>query len=244
MVNLIELLHNSQKATQVALDSQGRSPYGTLGVVVKNEDPDKKRRIKVALASSPQLESDWLRRLSTTPFVDEALPLIGQTVLVLWADGLETNGYYLTVNNLTNPPRDKEDIIKDYSAEIPGNKSVLVNGNDDLTVKGEVEVTSEKSVTAKADLDCKVEVKRNFIAQALQAITLSAAQYVLLQAGTWAIKLFSNGTSEMSGGVLTVNCAGFGFRLINVGTMSINDKPVVVLGATDSDGDTIVTRGW
>ncbi|MFS0515152.1 hypothetical protein ACEYW6_10565 [Nostoc sp. UIC 10607] len=244
MTNLIELLHNSQRATQIALDSQGRSSYPTLGIVVQNVDPEKKRRIKVALASSPQLESDWLRRLSTTPFVDEPMPIIGQTVLVLWADGLETNGYYLSVNNLTNPPRDKEDIVKDYSAEIPGNKSVLVNGNDDLTVKGEVEVTSENSVTTKANLDCKVEVKRNFIAQALQAITLTAAQYVLLQAGTWFIKLYSNGTSEMGGGVLTVNCGGFGINFVNVGTMTINGKSVATVGAVDDDGDPLVTKGW
>jgi hypothetical protein len=244
MVNLIELLHNTSKANQIALDSQGRSSYPTLAVVVQNVDPDKKRRIKVALASSPQLESDWLRRLSTTPFVDEALPLIGQTVLVLWADGLETNGYYLSVNNLTNPPRDKEDIVKDYSAEIPGNKSILVGGNDDLTVKGEALITSEKSVTTKADLDFKVEVKRNIFMQALQAITLSAAQYVMLQAGTWAIKLFSNGTSEMSGSVLTVNCNGLGFHFTNVGTMTINGKSVVVVGASDTDGDTITNKGW
>ncbi len=244
MVNLIELLHNTSKANQIALDSQGRSPYATLGAVVKNEDPDKKRRIKVALASSPQLESDWLRRLSTTPFVDECLPAIGQTVLVLWADGLETNGYYLTVNNLVNPPRDKEDIIKDYSAEIPGNKAVLVGGNDDLTVKGEVLVTSEKSVTTKADLDCKVEVKRNFIAQALQAITLSAAQYILLSAGNWFFKLYSNGTSEMGGSVLTVDCAGLGISFVNVGTMTINGQSVATVGAVDTDGEPLVSKGW
>lgn len=244
MVNLIELLHNSQKATQVALDSQGRSPYPTLGVIVQNVDPEKKRRVKVALASSPQLESDWLRRLDISPFSDPCVPTIGQTVLVLWADGLETNGYYLTVNNLTNPPRDKEDIVKDYSSEIPGNKSVLVNGNDDLTVKGEALITSEKSVTTKADLDCKVEVKRNFIAQALQAITLSAAQYILLQAGTWAFKLYSNGTSEMTGGILTVNCGGFGLAFTNVGTMTINGKQICTTGAVDSRGDSLVTKGW
>ncbi len=244
MTNLIELLHNSQKVNQIALDSQGRSPYPTLGVVVKNEHPEKKRMIKVALASSPQLESDWLRRVSTTPFVDEPLPIIGQTVLVLWADGLETNGYFLTVNNLTNPPRDKEDIIKDYSAEIPGNKSILVNGDDGLTVKGEVKVNSEKSVTTKADEDCKVEVKRNFIAQALQAITLSAAQYILLQAGSWFFKLYSNGTSEMGGSVLTVDCAGLGINFVNVGTMTINGKSVATVGAVDTDGEPLVSKGW
>ncbi|MEH1966761.1 hypothetical protein [Nostoc sp.] len=244
MTNLIELLHNTSRANQIAFDSQGRSPYPTLGVVVQNVDPDKKRRVKVALASSPQLESDWLRRLSTTPFVDEPMPLIGATVLVLWADGLETNGYYLTVNNLTNPPRDKEDIVKDYSAEIPGNKSTLVNGTDSLKVKGEVSITSEKSVTTKADLDCKVEVKRNFIAQALQAITLSAAQYILLSAGSWFVKLYSNGTSEMGGGVLTVNCGGFGLAFTNVGTMTINGKQICTVDAVDSRGDHIINKGW
>ncbi len=244
MNNIFEILNQSQKANQIAIDQQGRMPYPTLGICVDNADPQNKRRIKVALPSSPSLSSDWIRRLDIAPGVDANLPPINSTVLILFVDGLESNGYYLPIINDTNPPKDKEDIVNDYYSSIPGSKNVSVSGTDTLNVSGEVAINSEKSITSTATEDVKAYSKRNIFMQALQAITLSAAQYVLLQAGTWFVKLYSNGTSEMGGGVLTVNCGGFGLRLINVGTMSINDKPVVVVGATDSRGDHIVTSGW
>ncbi|NEU81503.1 phage baseplate assembly protein V [Nostoc sp. UIC 10630] len=244
MNNIFEILNQSQRASQIALDQQGRIPYPTLGIVTNNKDDQNKRRIKVSFPSSPMLESDWIRRLDGGPGVDANLPPINSTVIVFFVDGLESNAYYLPMVNDTNPPKDKGDVVNDYYSTIPGSKNVSVSGTDTLNVSGEVSVNSEKSITSTATQDFKANVKRNIFMQALQAITLSAAQYVILQAGTWAIKLFSDGTSEMSGSVLTVNCNGLGLRLINVGTMSVNDKPVVVLGATDSDGDTIISKGW
>ncbi|MEH1957659.1 hypothetical protein [Nostoc sp.] len=244
MNNIFEILNQSKLANQIAIDQQGRMPYPTLGVCVDVSDPQNKRRIKVALASNPSMSSDWVRRLDIAPGVDANLPPINSTVLIFYVDGLESNAYYLPIINDTNPPKDKEDIVNDYYSSIPGSKNVSVNGTDTLNVKGEVSVNSEKSITSTTTEDVKAYSKRNIFMQALQAITLSAAQYVLLQAGTWAFKLYSNGTSEVTGGVLTIDCGGYGFRLTNVGTMSVNDKPVAVVGAVDSRGDTIVSKGW
>nr|WP_322686607.1 phage baseplate assembly protein V [Nostoc sp. DedQUE07]MDZ8133228.1 phage baseplate assembly protein V [Nostoc sp. DedQUE07] len=244
MNNIFEILNQSQKANQIALDQQGRVPYPTLAAVTTNIDPQNKRRIKVSLPSSPSLESDWIRRLDISPGVDANLPPINSTVLILFVDGLESNGYYLPIINDTNPPKDKEDVVNDYYSSIPGSKNVSVSGTNTLNVSGELAINSEKSITSTATEDVKAYSKRNIFMQALQAITLSAAQYVLLQAGTWAFKLYSNGTSEMSGGVLTINCGGFGLAFTNCSTMSINGKQIATVGATDSRGDTIISKGW
>lgn len=251
MSNLFQILLESQKASQLANDSVGRTPYPTLSVVVQNEDPANLRRIKVALPSNPALSSDWIMRIQTHPFIDPPLPTIGQTVLVFFVDGLETQGCYLQLVNDTNPALTKEDTIKDLSEAIPGNKVTNIKGNNSLTVEGkittnadDIETSSNKGITYNAEEDFKVEVKQNILMNALQALTLQASQYVMLQAGTWMFKLFSNGQSQMSGGVLTIDCGGFGLRLINVGTMSVNDKDVSVVGATDSRGDQLVTSGW
>ncbi|MBD2196619.1 MULTISPECIES: phage baseplate assembly protein V [Calothrix] len=244
MEEIFKILLDSNKASQVALDSVGRYNYPVMGIVVNNQDPENKRRVKVSLPSAPQLESDWLRRLLPSPFVDPPLPIVGQTVLVLYAEGVETNGYYISLMNATNPPRDKESVQDDYSESIPGNKVVEIGGDDSLTVKGEFSTTTDKSATHTAEEDFKVEVKRNILMDALQALTLVAAQYVMLKAGQWFIKLYSNGTSEMGGGVLTINCGGYGIELTNCSTLSVNGKQITTLGAVDSDGDVIVNKGW
>lgn len=244
MEEIFNILLNSRKASQVALDSVGRYNYPVLGIVTSVADPENKRRVKVSLPSAPQLESDWLRRLLPSPFIDPPLPTVGQTVLVLYAEGVETNGYYISLMNATNPPRDKESVQDDYSEAIPGNREVEIGGNDSLTIKGEFSTTTDKSATHNAEEDFKVEVKRNIIMDALQALTLIAAQYVMLKAGQWFIKLYSNGTSEMGGGVLTINCGGYGLHFVNTGTMTINGKEVATVGAVDSDNNIIIDKGW
>ncbi|MFN6531034.1 phage baseplate assembly protein V [Nostoc sp. ChiSLP03a] len=244
MNNIFEILNQSRLANQIALDQQGRIPYPTLAAVTTNIDPLNKRRIKVSLPSSPSLESDWIRRLDIAPGVDANLPPINSTVLILFVDGLESNGYYLPIINDTNPPKDKEDVVNDYYSSIPGDRNVSVSGTDTLNVSDEVAINSEKSITSTATEDVKAYSKRNIFMQALQAITLSAAQYVLLQAGTWSFKLFSNGTSQMSGGILTIDCGGQGVHFTNCSTMSINGKEICTIDATDSRGDHITTKGW
>ncbi|MFN6460544.1 MAG: hypothetical protein RMZ41_001680 [Nostoc sp. DedVER02] len=135
-------------------------------------------------------------------------------------------------------------MVNDYHSTIPGDKNVSVSGADTLNVNGEVAINSEKSITSTATEDVKAYSKRNIFMQAIQAITLSAAQYILLQAGTWAFKLYSNGTSEMTGGVLTINCGGWGINFTNCSTMSINGKQICTLTATTNDGKTVVSKGW
>lgn len=241
--SFLELLTNAQKASQVAQDQQGRTPYPTLGICTENNDPEDRRRIKVALPSSPQVSSYWINRLVIQPNFDPPMPVVGQTVMVFFVDGLEDQGYYFQLFNDTNPARSKGDAIKDLSEEIPGKKDVSIKEDDSLAVEGKI-TTNGGDIEIASEKDINAEVKGNILMNALQAISLIAAQYVLLRAGSWFIKLFSNGTSEIGGSVLTVNCGGFGFAFSNVGTFSINGKDVVVLGGKDTDNDTINQRGW
>ncbi|UKO99357.1 hypothetical protein [Nostoc sp. UHCC 0870] len=243
MKEIFEILLNSQRANQVALDQAGRSPYPTLAVCVQNADDQNRRRIKVALPSNPSIQSDWVRRLDVTPYCDNPVVAIGQTVLIFYVDGLDTNMWYLPLTNDVNPPRDKEDPLKDCSREIPGNNELTIKGDDTKTVEGKI-TANGGDIEFNSEEDFKLEVKQNILMNALQALTLQAAQYVMLKAGVWFIKIFSTGVTEMGGGVLTIDCGGYGLNFVNVGTMNINSKAISVVGATDSDGDVLVDKGW
>ncbi|AFY49015.1 Phage-related baseplate assembly protein [Nostoc sp. PCC 7524] len=243
MEEIFKLWKLSEKATQISLDNVGRIPFGTLAIVTDNNDPEGRRRIKVALPNTPSLNSDWLRRLLAYPNIDPPLPKIGETVLVLYANGLESNGWYLSLCNDTNPPRDKQSPLNDLSQEIPGNRDIEVKGNDDLVIGGKL-TTNADDIEFNSEKDITAEVKGNIFMNALQAITLQAAQYVMFKVGQWTFKLFANGTSEVRGGVITIDMGGHGIRFTNVGTMEINGSPIAVEGAVDSDGDVIVDAGW
>lgn len=244
MQDLLKLLADSQRTVQIANDQKGKALYPTLGVVTANNDPDGKRRIKVALPHSPQVESYWFRKLVINKDSDCAVPDVGQTVFIFFADGIETDGYYLQIYNDTNPTKDKNDPLNDHVEGIKGERNITVSKKNTLTVDDDSELNVSGDITNNGEGEFKVEVNKNILMKALQALTLNAAQYVLLQAGTWFVKLYSNGTSEMGGGVLTVNCGGHGINFTNVGTMMINGKSVATLGATDSDGDSLITKGW
>jgi hypothetical protein len=236
MDNFIKLLANSQKASQLANDTVGRALYPTLATVTANVDPDNKRRIKVALPSSPNIDSYWFRKLVVNKDSDCSVPDIGQTVFIFFANGIETDGYYLQVYNDTNPVQSKTDAINDHVEVIKGKKTLTINGNNTTTITGINSITSTGNNT--------VSSQQNIIMSALQALSLVATQYLLLQAGSWFVKLFPNGTTEMGGGDLTVNCGGYGINLINCSSLSVNGKQITTIGAVDTRGDSLVSKGW
>ncbi|BAY64989.1 hypothetical protein NIES22_50900 [Calothrix brevissima NIES-22] len=242
MEQLFEILNNAQKASQIAFDLVGRINQATLGIVVNNQDPENKRRIKVSLPSSPQVQSDWLRRLSTSPNIDAPLPAIGMTVLVLFAEGVETNGYYLSLINQTNPPRDKESAQDDYSEAIPGNKVVEVGGNLDEVISGDTTQSTSGNEEHRTD--------GNILIECGQAITLrtdSGASITLSSAGYVEIKDVL-GRRIRLGGVGGVNnqwdLAGYPLTVINATSFTINGKEVATVDATTNEGDVITNRGW
>ncbi|MEA5603716.1 phage baseplate assembly protein V [Nostoc sp. UHCC 0252] len=249
---IFEILNQSRLANQIALDNVGRMPYPSLAVVTQNKDDQNKRRIKVAFPSSPNLESDWIRRLDIAPGVDANLPPIGSTVIVFFVDGLESNGYYLPIINDTNPPKDKQDIANDYYSTIPGNRTVEVGGDDSLKVEssmnieagGDINTTTPDSVNFDSSKGFNVTSERDIMMNCLNALVLQAASYLRLQAGpSNYIELGANGLSKMSGN-WTINMGGGNLNFTNVGNFTINGKKIVVTGGVDTDGDTITNPGW
>jgi Type VI secretion system/phage-baseplate injector OB domain len=252
MNNIFEILNQSRLANQIALDQQGRMPYPTLAVVTQNQDDQNKRRIKVSFPSSPTLESDWIRRLDIAPGVDANLPPINSTVIVFFVDGLESNGYYLPIINDTNPPKDKGDVVNDYSSAIPGNRTVEVGGDESLKVEksmnievgGNINTTTPDSVNFDSSKGFNVSSERDIMMTCLNALVLQASTYLRLQAGPANyIELGADGTSKVSGNWV-FNMGGSTISFVNCGGMSINGKQIAVVGATDSRGDTLVTKGY
>ncbi|AUT00886.1 hypothetical protein CLI64_11025 [Nostoc sp. CENA543] len=241
---LFDLLLQAQRATQIALDQQGRVPYPTLGVVVSNQDPEGQRRIKVVTASNPLVQSDWIRRLVPYRQYDPPLPQVGQTVLILYADGLETNAYYLQIVNDTNPPLDKSDAIDDHASVIDGDRTASIKGDDTTTVDGSSTLEVSNDITNNCDGDFSVDSEQNINMQAVQDLVLFASRYLRLQAGaTNFIELGFDGTNRISG-TWTINLMGASINFINGSTVTLNGKSLATVGAIDSDGDTIVNKGW
>ncbi|KOP22828.1 hypothetical protein AMR41_29490 [Hapalosiphon sp. MRB220] len=251
MEQIYEILLQSQKANQLAIDQVGRMPYPTLAVCVANEDPLNQRRIKVALPSSPQVESDWMRRLLPYPNIDPPLPTIGSTCLILFADGLETNGWYISLMNQINPPLDKKDAIKDLYKVVPGDNDVAIKGDDSRTVDGkitvnggDIEITSEKDIEVQASEDFTVDTDKDISMTCDQKLTLFAQHYLRLQAGpSNYIQLGVNGESSVSGNWV-FDLGGASLSFVNVGGFSINGKQVATENALDNDGDRIIDKGW
>lgn len=240
---IFEILLNAKKSNQIALDQAGRVPYPTRAVCVYNQDPESRRRIKVALPSNPSIQSDWVRRLDVTPHSDNPVPTIGQTVLIFYVDGLETDMYYLSLINDTNPAKDKQDPIKDCSREIPGNNELTVQGNYTKAVEGKI-TTNARDIELSSEEDFKVDTEKDISMTCDEKLTLFAQQYLKLQAGpsNW-IELGANGDSSVSGNWV-FDLGGATLSFVNVGGFSINGKQVATVNALDDDGDRIVDPGW
>ncbi|MBD2515184.1 hypothetical protein H6G93_09220 [Nostoc sp. FACHB-973] len=233
MEQIFSLLKQAEKASQLALDSSGKIGYPCLGVVTNVKDPEGKRRIKVANGVSP-VDSDWLRRLSHSPQVDAQLPEVGQTVLIFYADGLETNGYYLQIVNDTNPPRAKESAPDDHSEAIRGSRDATVGGDDDLGVDGKISVDAGESITINAGTSIRFQTTSGAF------LELGATGFVTLSDAyghVWTL-------GGSSGSTWTWNANGAAINVINANDFTINSKSIATLTAQDSRGDHLVTRGW
>jgi hypothetical protein len=234
MQQLFELWAQANKASQLAMDLEGRINYPTLGVVTNNNDPEGRRRVKVNTSLNPGLDSRWLTRLSCNPYRDATVPAIGQTVLVLFIDGLETNGCYLSIMNDTNPSYETDTPLDDLKEEIKGNREVEVSTNDKLTVNG----TSNQRVEGSINIEGGSTI----------TIQNDSGASITLGTGGQVILTDSLGRSLRLGGSLSNDniwdLNNFPLKLQNVPSATINGNEIATVGAVDSDGDTLVTKGW
>jgi hypothetical protein len=245
---IFDTLHKSQQASQRSLDQVGRVNHPTLCTVTDNNDPEKKRRIKVSDPAKPALSTDWLRRLSFTPGDDPPLPPVGSTVMCLFDNGDEVRGWYMQCQNATNPAFEKESVQDDWWRETPGRKTEVVGGDRQTTVKGE---DAERIDQGRVLSVGKALILRN---DAGASLTLHESGAVVLGdafGNTLVLGGASGGLSsptDFSWQTVSGNCnwnlGGNQLNIVNASDVTISGKSVATLTALDTGGDALTTRGW
>lgn len=214
MNSLFQTLRNAQQTTNELSELSGRTLTVSRCIVTENNDPTKKRRIKVALPSKGgTLQSDWVRRLNDKPNTDSPLPRVGQTVLVLAVDGNAHDLVWLGVQtNDVNPPLDKVNGVDDHKEETPGNHTVQCG----------------RSLRLMNDAGAYIELSE------LGTVVIGDAF-----GHTWIL-----GGSSSGSGAWKWDINGDNIDIVNASDFKINGKTIATIGALDSDGDTLQTRGW
>jgi hypothetical protein len=244
-MQILSILCEAQRASQFALDLKGRSLGLKFCTVTDNRDPLGMRRLKVATESAAGLVStDWLLRLPIVPNYDPPLPAIGTSVICGFIDSDPHDGVWLGVTcNDTNPADDtQENYVDDSTIRIPGNNKETIGGSDTQTVD------SDRTTTVKGLENRRTD--QNLTINCGQTITLatdSGASLTLDTSGAVIIRdafghRWTLGGSGGSDWVWDLN--GATVQIINAGGVTIDGHQVAVVGARDSDNDTLVTRGY
>lgn len=229
--------HAVQYAQVTAIDPQGR-------------------RIKVSReVQGGQSQSSWIPAGRNSRHTDEPLPIPGTTVLVALVEGNPHDMVLLrTIPNDTNPPDpNQEKPENDNTTEIPGNDRAIILGNHTHGVAGD----EQRETDGKVSILCNgseytIETPYGLIRMsARNTITLSNAAGASIELGqtgsvtlqdAWGHKLVLGGGTN--GDILQWDLNGATLDVINVGGFKLNNKQVIVVGSTDSDGDTNNTRGY
>jgi hypothetical protein len=221
--DLFQKILNADAAAPIALDQKNRVPACFLGVVTRNDDPEKQRRILVSSPIIPGLDSYWVRRLQVMPFFDPPMPTIGQTVLLLSIAGDFINTFYLSVVNDTNAPiPGKKNVLDDSYQEIPGNGTTELRGN--------LEVMAGKSIKLVTASGSYVELNESG-----EVVIASASGHKMTLGG-------SNGAIALDAQGGTINGINAGdFKL---STSASGGKTVATVTAPDTRGDTLIGAGW
>jgi len=224
---LLQDLSQTRQALADVPDNRGKFQGLQLGVCQDNQDPQEMARVRVKLAQGGGL-TDWL--YCCLPFRDLSLPVPqpGDTLVVGFLNGDPHRGFYLGVlQNQVNPARDPlhwDAEVGDSKVQVTPDRYWYKNGPSEL------EVTEDRleyrNGTSELDVDdTRLEYR---VGQATFRIDALAARY---DKGIfdWEIRLGTSGAE---------------IHWTNVEDFTINGQSVLVVGSTDSDGDTNVTRGY
>ena len=245
---IFEILADSTRANEIALDIDSRISLPMLAIVSANNDPDNKRRIKINLPSSPSLESEWLYRLTPNPDLDSPVPKIGQTVMALFQDGVETEGFYSCIQNATNPAIASDEPLIDHTESTKGKRLVDVLKDLLITVAG------KWSAQIKGNIDIKSNSRITFSNLAGATLTLHEVGVVILQDSlgnqvvlggqTLGLGYPSDIIFNMVSSNLTLNMNNHSLQLNNCSDLKIGANSVAVVGALVTNGNSVTTKGY
>ena len=233
----------------------GRVSAVRLGSVCDTNDPEGLRRVKALEgASGGTVATDWLWRATPAPFDDPPLVRIRQLVQILSFEDNPHFRAYAPLNSPLNAPLPKADPDNDHWRIVPGDYVYQVGRSQriEITEDDSLEVGGDRFVIVRGDEAHRVE--GNFDLRVKGNITIATdggAKLVLTQTGNIYLecaagyRLVLGGTSATApGSELGMELAGGTFRFSNPADVTIDNKSVTTLGATDSRGDDLVTRGW
>lgn len=231
-------------------------------IVTRNDDPTGMRRVKVTReAQGGQSESDWFPCGRASSFTDEPIPPVGTHCLIALVDGDPHKPFFLrTLSNQTNPPDQGQlQPTKDNTVRIPGDDKEVVMGDRSTTIQGALteEIGADCIITCKGEtyhLDSEFgELLFTALATGVGTVTVQAADkirfeqggaYAQMQDGVWTFGSADGMKWTFGGGTWSWDAGGAAIRIVNASDVSIAGKSVATVGATDDDGDDLVTRGW
>ena len=245
---IFEILADSAKANKIALDLDARISLPMLAIVSANNDPDNKRRIKINLPSSPSLESDWLYRLTPNPDLDSPVPKIGQTVMALFQDGVETEGFYSCIQNATNPAISSDEPLIDHVESTKGKR--LIDTVKDLLIT----VAGKWSAQITGNINIRSNSRVTFSNLAGATLTLHEVGVVILQDSlgnqvvlggqTLGLGYSSDIIFNMISSNLTLNMSNHIVNINNASDVKIGANSVAVVGALVTNGNSVTTKGY
>jgi hypothetical protein len=255
MMNFIAILARLAKIETAINDVINRTHPIQLAIVTDNNDPSGERRIRVTREiQGSQSQSYWIQCGRSTSFTDEPLPPIGTPVLIALVGGDPHDVYFLrTLSNQKNPPdKAQSNPIKDNTIEIPGDERKSIRGNLDHDVSGAETRNIDGNLTITVNggnLSIDSTLGRIDI-NALDSVNItneSGASIRLMEDGSVLIADKFGKILTWGGGNGTIynwNMNGANFTITNAANASINGKQIATIGAQDSRGDNLTTRGW
>ncbi len=232
--------------------------FPVLAIVTDNKDPEQRRRIKIAdPLFGGLLESNWVSPIRVTQNYDPPLPQINQMVIIWFIDGDSEKPYYLPIINDTNPSRDKENDENDESYRIEGNRKTKIDGKDDYSVGGVVSEDIGGDRTTNIAGDNAETIEGDLSIRAEQTIDLGSGGSIFIHNDSGAF-LSLTGTGivvlqDAAGRKITLGGVGglgqwdlnnLPLTVINANSFKINNKEIATVGALDSRGDSLTTKGW
>lgn len=220
------------------------------------------RRIRVTReAQGGQSDSDWFPCGRASSFTDEPIPPVGTHCLVALVNGDPHKPFFLrTLSNQTNPPDQGQlNPTQDNTTQIPGDDRHVIGGDRFTGIVGALtqEIGSDCTITCKGQtyhIDAELgELLFTALATGVGTVTVQAADkirfeqggaYAQMENGQWTFGSADGMKWTLGGGTWTWDAGGAAIRIVNASDVTISNKSIATIGAVDSRGDAIVTRGW
>lgn len=236
MQDWISYLANLSRNAPQLNEMRDRSYGLQIGICTNNEDPQSRRRIKIAPKNKAgQTETDWAERIIFSPGEDPRVPPLGATVIFAYLDGDPHLACYFGILFNAQNPADKTqaDPINDITKESPGNEKLTILGDSVQAIAGskveEIGVSKTEDIGSEYTLKAgqKIEIKC-----ATATISISS-EAVKIEQGSAFIQLSASGGLQMDAGGKTVNIS-------NAADFQIGGKSVAVIGTMDNMGQTLM----